>query len=228
MKRQILLLAIFAFLFTACTEPITREVPTKQNQIVSLGFYPLSDITREFTPYFNVTTMIFVDAEGTEYEWRMQQPNITNSFSFTRTFPHPFQSGFVDYKYAGERVIFEFLCSELGAKLLVQLEPDFCWDPMLDDDIVPTNYVNIRGRGFNANDVTLPNPVLSIATSENQACRGARNLGTVTLIDRSFDRVTTNRQELDDERFLEVYFTPNEGLVGIRTGYMFLELKEAF
>ena len=228
MKLHFLLLSTLAVVLTACTEPIIREEPVMPNQIVSLGYFPLSETTLDFSPYFLFNTLVFVDEEGTEYEWRMQQPNQNNNYSYTRTYPHPSQSGFVDYKYAGGRVIFEFLCTELGAKFLVQLESDFCRDPKLDNDALPTNYVNIRGLGFNDGDVTITEPVLSIETSENQGCRGARNRGTITLIDQTYSNVRSNLQELDDERFLEVFYTPDEGLVGLRTAYMLLALKEAY
>ena len=75
MKLHLLLLSTLVVLLTACTEPIIREEPVMPNQVVSLGYFPLSETTLDFSPYFLFNTLVFVDEEGTEYEWRMQQPN---------------------------------------------------------------------------------------------------------------------------------------------------------
>lgn len=224
--RQYYSLLLLVFMLASCTEPIVRDEPATRNEIVSLGFYSLSEASLNFSPYFEKNTLIFTDEDGTEYEWRMLQPVINDAASFQRTFPNPVRAGFVDYKYAGERAVFEFLCTDLGAKLVIRLEPDLCYDPRLDDDIAPINHLNIRGLGFNDGDVTITEPVLSIFTESNEPCRG-RKLGEVQLGDRLFTNVTSNRMELGD-RFLDVYYTPDEGVVGMRTTYMFLVLKEAF
>ncbi len=219
-------LLLLVFTLASCTEPIVRDEPATGNEIVSLGFYGLSDASLNFSPYFEKSTLIFIDEAGTEYEWRMLQPIVNDAFSFQRTFPNPVRAGFVDYKYAGERTVFDFTSIDLGAKLEISLEPDFCSDPRLNDDIPPINHLNIRGVGFNDGDVAITAPVLSIATDNNEPCRG-RSLGDVQLGDRLFMNVTSDRMDLGD-RFLELYYTPDEGLVGIRTTYMFLTLKEAF
>lgn len=211
----------------SCREPIVREEPVRPNEIVSLGFYTLSEASLGFTPYFDNNTLIFVDEDDNEYEWQMLQPLLNEAFSYQRTFPHPMRNGFVDYKYAGERAVFDFTSIELGAKLEVSLESDFCEDPRLVDDVEPTNYLNIRGVGFNDGDVAITDPVLSVAITGNQPCDGGRKLGTVQLGERAFDDVTSRRMDLGD-RFLEIFYCPTDGIVGIRTSYMFLTLKEIY
>lgn len=219
-------LLLLSILISSCTEPIVREEPVTSNEIVSLGYFGLSDASANFSPYFEKNTLIFIDEAGAEYEWRMLQPIVNDAFSFQSTFPHPTRAGYVDYKYAGERAVFDFTSIDFGAKLEISLEPYYCNDPRLNNDIPPVNHLNIRGVGFNDGDVAITDPVLSIATDNNEPCSG-RSLGNIQLGDRLFMNVTSDRMNLGD-RFLELYYTPDEGLVGIRTTYMFLTLKESF
>ena len=226
--KQLLFSVLACALLCGCTKPIERELPrTTGNEIVSLGFFNLAESSNEFTPYFDKRTLIFEDEDGIEYEWQMAQPVLSDAYSFKRVYPHPDRPNrFVEYQYAGDRAFFSFLCTELGAKLEISLEPDFCRDPMLEEGRLPIDHLNIRGIGFNNNDVLIRTPTLSIATADNQPCNG-RRLGNIQLGEQEFTNVSTHRIDIDD-RFLEVFYSPQDGVVAIRTSYIFLTLKDAY
>lgn len=227
MMKLILPLLVFAF-FAGCTEPIVREAPPVFNQTVSLGFFSFSDATISFTPYYEKRTLIFMDESGVEYTFRMSQPILQEKYSYIRTFPHPEEMGrFVDYRYAGNHAIFDFISTELGARLSVVLQPDFCEDPRLNSEMLPHDYLQIRGVGFNDGDIALSAPTLAVETQFNRPCGGGRKLGNIELGGKTFTNVTYQRQPLGD-RFFEVYYSPEDGVVAIGTTYMFLVLKEAY
>jgi hypothetical protein len=227
MKTTSLLSLLLLFLF-ACNEPIVREAPVEPNRVVSLGFYPFTSATNSFTPYFYQSTLVFTDENDTEYTFRMTQPIIQSEFGYLRTFPDAEKPGsFIDYRYAGNHAIFEFVSNELGARLSVSLSPDFCEDPQLNDEDFPRDQLQVKGIGFNDGDVAIREPALAILTQSNQPCRQGRQLGNITLRGQTFTNVTRDRQSLGD-RYLEVYHSPEDGIVALRTSYMFLTLKEAY
>jgi len=227
LKRLLYLLLPLLFL-GACTEPIVRQAPVVLNETVSLGFFPFGANTPGFTPYYDQRTLVFENAEGIEYTFRMNQPILQNEYSYLKTFPHPDQPGkFVDYRYAGNRAYFEFVCTELGAKLIVALAPELCEDPQLNPEIVPKDFLQARGIGFNDGDVNLRDPTLSVDISNNRPCSGGRKLGNIVLGGRAFTNVTSQRQDLGN-RYFEVYYSPEEGIVAFGTTYLFLVLKEAY
>lgn len=227
MIRTLLPLLLFV-VFTACTEPIIREAPPVLSETVSLGFFSFSDITTSFTPYYEKSTLVFEDEGGLEYTFQMSQPILQEEYSYIRTFPHPERSGqFIDYRYAGNHAIFDFVSNELGARLSVVLQPDFCDDPRLDDEILPRDYLQVRGVGFNDGDISISTPALAVEAQFNRPCDEGRTLGNITLKGKSFTNVTYRRQTLGD-RYFEVYYSPEDGVVAIGTTYIFLVLKESY
>lgn len=228
MNKQLLYLLLPLFFLSACNEPIVRQSPVVVNETVSLGFFPFGGGISDFTPYFTQRTLVFESAAGTTYNFLMNQPILQDEYSYLKTFPHPDRPGeFVDYRYAGNRAYFEFVCTELGAKLIVAIEPELCQDPQLDPEVLPKDFLQARGVGFNDGDVNIVAPTLSVDISNNRPCGGGRKLGTITLGGRTFTNVTYQRQELGN-RYFEVYYSPEEGIVAFGTTYLFLVLKEAY
>ncbi len=228
MVKRILYLLLPIFLLGACTEPIVRQAPVVVNQTVSLGFFAFAADTPGFTPYYGQRTLVFENTEGLTYSFQMNQPILYDEYSYQKTFPHPDRPGeFIDYRYAGNRAYFEFVCTELGAKLVVAIQPELCADPQLDPEVLPKDFLQIRGIGFNDGDVNLRDPTMSIDIKNNRPCPGGRKLGNVVLGGRAFSNVTYQRQELGN-RYFEVYYSPQEGIVAFGTTYLFLVLKEAY
>lgn len=228
MTKRLLYLLLPLFLLGACTEPIVRQAPVVVNETVSLGFFPFGANTPGFTPYYHQSTLVFENAEGLTYSFLMNQPILYDEYSYQKTFPHPDRPGeFVDYRYAGNRAYFEFVCPELGAKLIVALQPELCQDPQLNPEVLPKDFLQARGVGFNDGDVNIVAPTLSVDISNNRPCNGGRKLGNVTLGGKAFTNVTYHRQELG-YRYFEVYYSPEEGVVAFGTTYLFLVLKEAY
>ncbi|WP_020536931.1 hypothetical protein [Lewinella cohaerens] len=228
MAKRILYLLLPVLLLCACTEPIVRQAPVVVNETVSLGFFAFADGTPNFTPYYDKRTLVFENEDGLTYTFQMNQPILQSEYSYLKTFPHPDRSGeFIDYRYAGNRASFEFVCTELGAKLVVALKPELCEDPQLNPEILPVDFLEIRGIGFNDGDVNLRDPALAVDIKNNRPCPGGRRLGNITLGGREFSNVTSERQELGN-RYFEVYYSPEEGIVAFGTTYLFLVLKEAY
>lgn len=227
MIKQLLYLLLFVLL-GGCTEPIVRQAPVVVNETVSLGFFPFGANTPGFTPYYDQRTLVFENAEGLTYSFLMNQPILQDEYGYIKTFPHPDRPGeFIDYRYAGNRAYFEFVCPELGAKLIVALEPTLCQDPQLNPEVLPKDFLQARGVGFNDGDVNIAAPTLSVDISNNRPCSDGRKLGEVVLGGRTFTNVTYHRQELGN-RYFEVYYSPEEGIVAFGTTYLFLVLKEAY
>jgi hypothetical protein len=228
MKHVLLLCSLLIWASCSNTIIVDNEVdPVKQS--IDLGFYPLTSLGQNYTPYDNLRTLVFQDAAGAEYTFQLTQPIYSDFYRFFQTFPHPtLVNQQVEYTYVGKRSNFDWICAGLGAKLSVVVRPGICFDPQLREEDQLRDHLTVTGVGFNDGDVALSAPALDVDIRDRTVCAaGGRYLGTVTLLGREFTEVSYARQYLGT-RYLEVYYSPARGIVAFGTSYLFAVLDRSF
>jgi hypothetical protein len=225
---RILSLGLLIFGLSACTPITVIEPVLPAPEVIDLGFLPSTLDKRGYTPYFNQRTLIFEANNGESYSFQMSQPIINEEYRFRDVFLHPTVPGKeVAYFYTGEKVSFEWTSASLGARLVVVFEPAFCGDPMLETSEKLHEHLKLIGSGFNNGDITIQLPALDMNLTEDRICGEGRFLGTIELGDKTFNHVNYARQELGD-RYLEVYYSTEKGIVAFGTTYLFAVLDRAF
>lgn len=227
MKCVVLFLVTCGLL--GCVPTYVIEEPTVPNQVGSLGYFALSREDRAFVPYDQVRTLEFTNTSGQIYLFQSLTPVVKERYSAVQIFPHPEQEGvFVEYRYSAQRIDYDFTCNELGARVTLTLVPYLCEDPRLDGDILPESHLLIRGTGFNAYDIQLTSPALALRTPFNQVCGSGQQLGTLTVEGETYTEVTSNQQIVEGDDFFTCFYSPQAGLVGIKTAYEEMYLTNAY
>jgi hypothetical protein len=221
-------LGLLLFSLSACTPTTVIEPVIAPPEVIDLGFVPAAVDKMAFTPYYDQHTLIFETDNGESHSFQMSQPIISEEYRFREVFLHPFIQGKeVAYLYTGERVNFEWTSASLGARLAVVFEPSFCGDPMLETSERLHEHLKVIGTGFNNGDITLKLPALDLDLSENSICGEGRFLGSIELGNKTFHHVSYAKQEFGD-RFFEVYYAPDKGIVAFGTTYLFAVLDRSF
>jgi hypothetical protein len=221
-------LSLLLFSLTACTPTTVIDPVIPVPEVIDLGFVPAAVNKMAYTPYYDQRTLIFDTDNGESHSFQMSQPIINEEYRFREVFLHPFIQGReVAYLYTGEKVSFEWTSASLGARLAVIFEPAFCGDPMLETSEKLHEHLKIIGTGFNNGDITLKLPALDWDLTQNSICGEGRFLGSTVLGDKTFHNVSYAKQAFGD-RFLEVYYTPEKGIVAFGTTYLFAVLDRAF
>ena len=227
MMRMLPLCLLLATL-PACTPTTVIEPVLPAPEVIDLGFLPTTLDKLAYTPYFDQRTLIFEADNGESYTFQMSQPIINEEYRFRDVFLHPTIPGReVAYLYTGEKVSFEWTSASLGARLAVIFEPAFCGDPMLETSDKLHEHLKVIGTGFNNGDISLQLPALDLDLTENSICREGRFIGTIEFGERIFHNVSYAKQEFGD-RYLEVYYSTEKGIIAFGTTYLFAILDRAF
>lgn len=219
---------ILLFSLTSCTPTTVIEPVLPPPEVVDLGFLPAIVDKEAYTPYFDLRNLIFETTDGESHSFQMSQPIFIEEHRFQDVYLHPTMPGKeVAYLYTGEKILFEWTSASLGARFVVVFEPAFCGDPRLETSENLQEHLKVIGSGFNNGDVTLKLPALDLNLTEDSICGEGRFLGTIELGDKTFHEVSYAKQELGD-RFLEIYYSTEKGIIAFGTSYLFAILDRAY
>jgi hypothetical protein len=228
--KEVSLLFLFLLALASCERGVVLQEPTgPQDLDLDLGNFPAQPASLAFTPYEQVSELVFVDARGQEYSFKMIQEIRREGYRYTDTYPHPTEANQrVNYQYTGSYYEYEFSSAELGARLEVILRPALCNDPRLATEDRVLDHLQIFGVGFNPLDVYNEIPTLDIEIPTRGLCSAERRkYGELTLLGRTFSEVYYS-QLFWQGRPLAFYYTPTQGIVAFETSYLLAVLDRSF
>lgn len=228
MVRLLLLLGITTFLL-ACPRTVEIEEPPIFSLDQDLGNFQLSDLAENFVPYETVSTLVFVDENEEEYNFRMAAPQYIETLEFQDVFPNPDNPAQnVFYRYSSNIQRFTFTSSELGAMFRMEVRSGLCGDPQLETDDVVFDYLRIRGLGFNSGDITVITPGFQLNIDQDNFCGTGQKVGPFEALGRSFEDVYTQSIDIGEDGFLQVLFNNEDGIVAFQTPEVFAVLDRKF
>ncbi|MCB0636861.1 MAG: hypothetical protein KDC54_09610 [Lewinella sp.] len=229
MKNAIVFFCL-ALTLSACEQDATLTDPAAPRDLeLELGNFSTEANSATFTPYERISELVFVDADGQEYTFRMRQRNRREGYRYSDIYPHPTESARrVNYLYTGDYNQYEFACAELGARLKVLLRPGLCGDPRLSTEDRVQDHLQVFGIGFNPLDFYNRTPTLDIEIPARSQCQDdSRKYGQLTLLDHTFTEVYYSRLFWQG-RPLAFYYSPSQGIVAFETDYLLAVLDRSF